>query len=78
MNLSVIIKTIKIPETNFTKTTKETKASFLCKALSSKQPAKVLDNMHRILYKQHDRIKLRPSDINNDFTSLASRSQTRS
>ena len=29
--------------------------------------------MHRILNKQHDRIKLHPSDINNHFTSLASR-----
>ena len=28
--------------------------------------------MHRILNKQHDRIKLQPSDINNHFTSLAS------
>ena len=29
--------------------------------------------MHRILKKQHDCIKLHPSDINNHFTSLASR-----
>ena len=29
--------------------------------------------MHRILNKQHYRIKLHPSDINNHFTSLASR-----
>ena len=29
--------------------------------------------MHRILNKQHNRIKLHPSDINNHFTSLVSR-----
>ena len=29
--------------------------------------------MHRILNIQHDRIKLQPSDLNNHFTSLASR-----
>ena len=70
---SKIIQTIKTPETNLKKTIKETKASFLRKALSNKQPAKVWDTVHRILNKQHDRIKLHPSDLNNHFTSLASR-----
>ena len=50
------------------KTIKETKASFLRKALSDKQPAKVWDVVDRILNQQHDRIKLHPSDINNHFT----------
>ena len=53
------------------KTIKE--ASFLRKSLSNKQPAKVWDTVDRILNKQDDRIKLRPSYINNHFTSLASR-----
>ena len=68
INLPVIIQTIKTLETNF----KKTKASFLRKALSDKQPAKVWDTVNRILNKQHDRIKLHPPDINNHFTSLAS------
>ena len=55
------------------KTIKETKASFLHKALSNKQPAKVCDTADRILNKQHDCIKLDRSNINNNFTSLASR-----
>ena len=55
------------------KTIKETKASFLRKAFSDKRPAKVWDTVHRVLNKQHDRIKLHPSDINNHFTSLAFR-----
>ena len=54
------------------KTIKETKACFLRKALSDKQPVKVWGTVHRILNKQHDRIKLHPSDLNNHFTSLAS------
>ena len=54
-------------------TVKETKATFLCKALSDKQPDKVWDNGDRILNKQHDRRNFHPSDINNHFTSLASR-----
>ena len=58
---------------NTRKKLKETKASFLRKVLSDKQPSKVWDTMDRILNKQHDRIKLHPSDINNHFTSLASR-----
>ena len=49
-----------------------TKASFLRKALSDKQPAKVWDTVYRILNEQNDRIKLHPSHINNHFTSLAS------
>ena len=53
------------------KTIKE--ASFLRKSLSNKQPAKVWDTVDRILNKQDDRIKLRPSYINTHFTSLASR-----
>ena len=59
------------------KTIKETKASFLQKALSKKQPVKVWDTVDRILNKQHDRIKLHPSDINNHLICLAS-SLTRS
>ena len=54
------------------KTIKETQASFLCKALSDKQPAKLWDTVDRISNKQHDRIKLHPSDINNQFIPLAS------
>ena len=76
INPPVIIKTIKAPETNLKKlkkTIKKTKASFLRKALSDKQPAKVWDTVHRILNKQHDRIKLRPSDLNIHLTSLAPR-----
>ena len=45
---------------------KETKANSLCKALSDKQPT-----VHRILNKQHDRIKLHPSDLNTHFTTFA-------
>ena len=55
------------------KTIKETKANFLRKALSEKQPTKVWDTVNRILNKQHKRIKLHPSDLNNYFTTLASR-----
>ena len=55
------------------KTIKETKASFLCKALSNKRPAKVRDTVDRILNNQHDPIKPHHSGINNHFTSLASR-----
>ena len=51
------------------KTIKDTKASFLRTALSNKQPANVWDTVDRILKKQHDCIKLHPSDINNHFTS---------
>ena len=54
------------------KTFKETKVSFLRKAFSNKQPAKVWDAAHSILNKQHDRIKLHPSNLTNHFTSLAS------
>ena len=45
---------------------KETKANSLCKALSDKQPT-----VHRILNKQHDRIKLHPSVLNTHFTTFA-------
>ena len=58
------MESIKTPETNL-KLSKRLK-------LSDKQPAKVWDTVDRILDKQHDSIKLHPSDINNHFTSLAS------
>ena len=51
-------------------TIKETKANFLREAFCNKQRAKVWDTADRVLNKQHDRIKLHPSDINNHFTSL--------
>ena len=57
----------------FLKVMKETKANFLCKALSDKQPTKVWNTVDRILNKKHNRIKLRPSDLNTHFTTLASR-----
>ena len=47
------------------KAIKGTKASFLHKALADKQPAKVWYTVNRILNKQHDRIKIHLSDINN-------------
>ena len=46
------------------KVIKETKSNFLCKALSDKQPTKVWNTVDRILNKQHNRIKLHPSDLN--------------
>ena len=57
----------------FLKVMKETKANFLRKALSDKQPTKVWNTVDRILNKKHNRIKLRPSDLNTHFTTLASR-----
>ena len=51
---------------------KGTKLVFYAKHFPNKQPAKVWDTVNRILNKQHDCIKLHPSDINNHFTSLTS------
>ena len=45
------------------KAIKGTKASFLRKAFSDKQPPKVWYTVNRILNKQHDRIKIHPSNI---------------
>ena len=52
---------------------KENKANSLRQALSDKQPTKVWNTVDRILNKQHNRIKLHPSDLNTHFTTLASR-----
>ena len=52
------------------KVIKGTKANFLCKALSDKQPTKVFNTVDRILNKQCNRIKLHPSDLNTHFTTL--------
>ena len=52
---------------------KENKAYSLRQALSDKQPTKVWNTVDRILNKQHNRIKLHPSDLNTHFTTLASR-----
>ena len=46
------------------KVIKETKANFLRKALSDKQPTEVFNTVDRILNKQRNRIELHPSDLN--------------
>ena len=55
------------------KVIKETKANFLRKALSDKQPTEVFNTVDRILNKQRNRIELHPSDLNTNFTTLPSR-----
>ena len=55
------------------KVMKENKANSLRQALSDKQPTKVCNTVDRLLNKQHNRIKLHPSDLNTHFTTLASR-----
>ena len=55
------------------KTTKTTKAAFLRKPMSSKNPKEVWSLVNCILTKQYTRIKQHPSDLNNHFTTLASK-----
>ena len=55
------------------KTIKTTKVTFLRKAMSSKNPKEVWSTVNRILTKQQTRIKQHPSDLNNHFTTLASK-----
>ena len=58
------------------KVIKETKANFLRKAHIDKLKVwkkKVWNTVDRILNKQHNRIKLHPSNLNTHFTTLASR-----
>ena len=58
---------------NLKKTIKTTKASFLKKSLSSKNPKIVWGTINRIIRQQNKRIKHHPADLNNHFTTLASR-----
>ena len=55
------------------KNIKATKWGFLRKALSSKLPKVVWNTIHRIMKKNHSRIKLQPSELNEHFTTVASR-----
>ena len=55
------------------KTIKTTKVAFLRKAMSSKNPKEVWGTVNRILTKQQTRIKHHPRDLNNHFTTLASK-----
>ena len=52
---------------------KDTKGSFLRKALSARQPKVVWKTVNQILKKQHKRIKHDPSALNQHFCTLASR-----
>ena len=66
-------KNYQVTRNKLKKTIKTTKAAFLRKAMSSKNPKEVWSTVNRILTKQQTRIKQHPSDLNNHFTTLASK-----
>ena len=66
-------KNYQVTQNKLKKTIKTTKAAFLSKAMSSKNPKEVWSTVNRILTKQQTRIKQHPSDLNNHFTTLASK-----
>ena len=56
----------------YKKTIKDKKNSFLCKALSSKNPKTVWNSIDRIINKQQqNRVNHEPSETNNYFSNLA-------
>ena len=55
----------------YKKTIKDKNNSFLCKALSSKNPKTVWNSIDRILNKQQKRINNEPSKMSNYFSNLA-------
>ena len=63
-------KNYQVTRNKLKKTIKTTKAAFLRKAMSSKNPKEVWSTVNRILTKQRTRIKQHPSDLNNHFTTL--------
>ena len=66
-------KNYQVTQNKLKKTIKTTKATFLRKAMSSKNPKEVWSTVNRILTKQQTRIKQHPSDLDNHFTTLASK-----
>ena len=66
-------KNYQVTRNKLKKTIKTTKAAFLQRTMSSKNPKEVWSTVNRILAKQQTRIKQHPSDLNNHFTTLASK-----
>ena len=64
-------KNYQVTRNKLKKTIKTTKAAFLRKAMSSRNPKEVWSIVNRILTKQQTRIKQHLSDLNNHFTTLA-------
>ena len=57
----------------YKKLIKITKESFLCKALCSKKPKEVWDAVNGIIKLPNNRIQQNTSDLNNYFTTFASK-----
>ena len=66
-------KNYQVTRNKLKKTIKTTKVAFLRKAMSSKNPKEVWSTVNCILTKQQTCIKQHPSDLNNHFTTLASK-----
>ena len=66
-------KNYQVTRNKLKKTIKTTKAALLRKAMSSKNPKEIWSTVNRIFTKQQTRIIQQPSDLNNYFTTPASK-----